>query len=206
MLKNLFVLVCAAILAGCATSEPTWVTVPLASVESPKRVYISQSPEYRPPRFAQGTPFFLLSSLMDMHGDAEDGKRFSAFIRENNLDIEGLALDVFSEELRANGPFDSVVDGGGDGQVQLVIADYGLERGWSFTRSKPLLRLEARLFDVNGKMLWEDIADVTGYSEVAAARSLDEWMNDPDGLRSAFEAAMRKASRELVKNMHQYRG
>lgn len=195
-----------ALFSGCATTESPWVGEPLATVEMPTRVYITQAPEYRLPRFAQGTPFSTILGLMQVHGNAADAERFSEYARENVLGLQQLVLDVFGEELRSNGPFESTVESGGQGQVQLVIADYGLERGWSWTRSKPLLRLEARLFDLNGKMLWEDIADVNGFSEVADAQTLDAWLADPEMMRSAFAAAVKKASAQLVAAMHDYRG
>ncbi|MEM7250245.1 MAG: hypothetical protein AAF493_02405 [Pseudomonadota bacterium] len=206
MLKNVLGLMGTIVLVGCMGHEPTWVAEPLKTVEMPARVYITQSPEYRAPRFAQGTPLHLITGRMGIHGDPATAERFETFVKESGIRLEGIVMSSFEQALSENGPFEAVVPSGGDGQIQLVIADYGLERGWSFSESKPWLRLEARIFDQTGKMLWEEISEVNGFSEVSESRTLEGWLEDPDALRAAYRSAADRVSAELVAKMAEYRG
>ncbi len=95
--------------------------------------------------------------------------------------------------------FNSIVSEGGEAQFALSVQIYGFAFELS-GKLKPMLGVTGSLTE-GGAVLWKKYAYVTNFNDTTPPNTLEQFINNPELIRYAFESAAQVVVEDLCKHM-----
>lgn len=142
----------------------------------------------------------ILGAIASTDSQMSKAEMLQKVLEKNNIDVRKKVLDSFSGAIANH----SLVNGklaksGGDAVFQLEIYSLGLYASGPFSsKMEPDVGLRATLVSADGKKIWTNFAYVSALNFKGHEYTLDEYVQDPKKLDSAFDAAIAKAITTLV--------
>jgi len=127
-----------------------------------------------------------------------------AAMRESNIDVGTIFYQEFQAQLEASGKFEVATSReDADATIALKINAYGLMIGLTFAPPLyPIVSVNATMTARDGRIVWRQSAGVrpnTGKNKTGYR--INEYIEDPQRLRAAFQNALRLVSQSLVEQL-----
>jgi hypothetical protein len=191
---------------GCATKMSEAERRSIASVSVAQEVALPAYPKVTGPEASKagmlGGPFVLLAV---MHSENPDSTAFKAFLEEHKIDVAQIVRQAFLARLGSANAFGQVVEQGAHASFQLTVDSYGLAPGFSMAPVnkplRPLLLVTGKLLALDGKVLWEHQASVTGLTEGLPAYQFNDYLTNAARTRESLEAAAQMAAGLLLADL-----
>lgn len=130
-----------------------------SSVESIEKVLLVKEPSqpslprmtYKGPAFSLGIAIggIIGGAIADGDNSVEDA--LEEYFKQNEINIDLMLYSSLVKGLNeANLPID-ITSGDGDAKMVIEIKEYGFEKGWGFSKVKPMVSLRTKIIDKNGK-------------------------------------------------------
>src|SRR5262249_14465798 len=118
-------------------------------------------------------------------------KQIAAAVDSAHIDVSRIVHEEFSHELKESGVF-TIAEEDADAQFHLSVGLYGfgIPNGFS-SQLKPTLDVVGKLVRRDGTVLWQKRARLTHLSGKTPSHTLDEYLRDPEVIRSSFTSASR---------------
>jgi hypothetical protein len=145
----------------------------------------------------------VLGAAISLEASSDPRKALHDTLVKEKIDPGLMVSTEFEQQIRGSGLF-PVVREPADAQFRISIQSAGLSVPGSFaTRLDPAIYLQAQLVRRDGTVIWHDWASVYGDALDASytGHPLDAYFNDPNLLRSSFQAASHAAASMLLDDL-----
>ena len=89
-----------------------------------------------------------------------------------------------------------------DGELSLTVDYFGFSRRYVFGRMvSPVIGVTAELYRYDGKLVWQKSAFVSALSHPDVGESVQDYLDEPQRMRQAFERAAKLAVEQLVDDL-----
>jgi hypothetical protein len=204
MFVGLLVLVtgCASTVAFRHTDHPAIKSVSLHNdIENPTRImYLGPASQ----AYSGGYSLAGLVAALATTGegtDAEIGIKLEDVMSQASIDLREIVREQFLHQLRQLRVFQDIRPEGGDAEFMLTILQYGFRRS-SPEGIKPWLRVQGRLQQSGGPVLWTNAVEIQSVEyEPTPEYRLKECLENPARIKDALTVAAQLAAERLVKNI-----
>lgn len=147
-----------------------------------------------------GLLFGLIGGAIAGSSALKTGDEIALFAKENGIHIERIVQEEFTNQLASSGKFGLSDQAGVDAELQMDIIVYGISIPHGFSKKFiPVLKVEAKLIDLLGTVVWQDNDYVFGSH--LPGFTLEEISENPEHLRESWEAAARQAAANVIEKM-----
>ncbi len=206
--KALLPLVMAALLSACATSTPMGA----ADRAAIKTIKIDPSVTLPEKMFYHGREQSLaavggaLGAMLGSDSTAGPSAAIVAKMKEANISLPDILAAEFKRAVEGAGL--TVVDPAtaSDAEVTLVVQFYGLGQTHGFSALYPTMKVAATMKKADGTVVWQKTDGVLPFnSDNKTSKEFDEYMREPELLRTAMTTASAIVSKMLADDLKQVR-
>ncbi len=125
---------------------------------------------------------------------------FKQFILDNEIYIRNMVRDEFIDQISQGNHFTIVEDDSYDATLILSVSLYGISQPHGFSSKYiPVVTTQGMMLNKQGEQIWNN----SKYTFAAKypAKSLTEFKEDPETLRTALETATQKSVRGLIETI-----
>ena len=120
-------------------------------------------------------------------------------MKKNDIQVAQIVCDHFKNEIERNMIFNSIVSEAGDAEIALSMQIYGFAYELS-GKLKPMLGVTGSLTE-GSTVLWKKYAYVTNFNDTTPPNTMEQFINNPERIRYAFESAAQIVVEDLCKHM-----
>jgi hypothetical protein len=133
----------------------------------------------------------------------EEPTRIRLFMEKQKIDLGRMVADEFKARLAASPQFGGKLRDDASTRFELEVKIYGLAQKGAFSSQyKPLLRVDARLVDAGGNVLWKKFEFVTNLSSVTPGYTYPEYFETPpDKMLNAWSVAVKSVVGDLIEDL-----
>ena len=191
---------------GCAPS----VTLKKDTLLSNQPVSISKNVSLPETMFYQGRKesilagFGLFGILVAESGIKETSGIIKYVMNKFDIDIAQIVRGEFEQQLRNTNLFSMIqTDRGNCPELKLTIKVYGFGQPQGLSSQlKPLLGVAGELASPDGSVLWKKYDYVSNLNRKTPSHTLEEYLNDPELIREAFNTASQIVVSSLIDHMN----
>ena len=120
-------------------------------------------------------------------------------MKKNDIQVAQIVRDHFTNEIERNMIFNTIVSEAGDAEFALSVLIYGFAYELS-GKLKPMLGVTGSLTE-GSAVLWKKYAYVTNFNDTTPPNTIEQFINNPERIRYAFESAAQIVVEDLCKHM-----
>jgi hypothetical protein len=143
--------------------------------------------------------FGLLGGLAADKASMGPKETLQAVMLDRNIKVEELLRDQFLEELGRSESVSTSEAARQGAQVQLELVRFGLSAIPWHSELRPVVEVKAQLVGADGTVLWSMKRSMNNHSDPdIPARLYEDYLKEPELLRSGFSLACQASSKDLV--------
>jgi len=203
---TIFIIIYLLSVFGCAPS----ITLKKDTILSNQSVSISKNISLPETMFYQGRnesilgAFGLVGAMAAESGRKKTSDVIKYVMNKSNIDMPQIVRGEFEQQLKNTNLFSTIQpDGGNYPELKLSIRVYGFGQPQGLpSQLKPLLGVVGELVTPDGSVLWKKYDYVTNLNGKTPSHTLEEYFNDPELIREAFNTASQIVVSGLIDHMN----
>jgi hypothetical protein len=135
--------------------------------------------------------------------DDSDDTKFKAAFQQAGFDPAVAIAQSFSRKIKEKSNIVTRDEGQADAKISIQITNFGLGKGWGFAdQTKPMMSVTFAMTDPStGHLIWQDNLVIDTVSDEAKYHSYEEWLGDPNLLKSEFLKSIDVLTDKAVSSM-----
>lgn len=205
--NTIFIIIYLLSVSGCAPS----ITLKKDTILSNQSVSISKNVSLPETMFYQGLKESILVGTFGLLGvwAAESGRKSTSDIikyvmNKSNINMSQIVRGEFEQQLKNSNLFSTIQpDGGNYPEFKLSIKMYGFAQPHGLSSQlKPMLGVVGELVNSDRSVLWKKYNYITNLNSKTPSHTLEEYLNDPELIREAFNNASQIMVSGLIDHMN----
>lgn len=186
-----------------SSTEPVEEEKAILVVEKPKKPDLPKM-KYRGPLVALGGAIggLIGGAIADESESTEDV--LEKYFEKHEIYIDEMLYSTFSKEIFSVSTPIELTDSPSEVKMKIEVKEYGFEKGWGFTKVKPMISLRTKIIDKDGNELFHRVRKVGGATGVTPSNKLEVWVNDPMLVKDGFQQAIDIVVKQTIESLQAY--
>jgi hypothetical protein len=143
-----------------------------------------------------------VAAILDQISARQEADQLRAVMSANDIDMGRIVYETFRDRLAAGGAFVVVDPGASSAVLSMRVTALALARPiGSMSRLKPVVTILATLTRADGGVVWRQADNVGNLNTETPAYTYDEYVTEPEKLRTAFARAIAIAADGLLADL-----
>ena len=126
-------------------------------------------------------------------------ERIKLYMESEHIDLPAIVRNQYLEALQRSPQFAGKIRDDAKNQIELEIQMYGIAQKGAFSSQyKPVLRVKARLYNAEGKVVWEKVDFVANLNGTTPGYAYKELFEAKGAMENAFTVAAHETVQSLV--------
>lgn len=145
---------------------------------------------YKGPAFRLGAAVGGILGAAIADGSTSTKDVLENYMSENDIMIDEMVFASLNQELANVSLPIELTELESPNKMIIEIKEYGFEKGWGFSKVKPMVSLRSKIVDKDGNELIHRVRKVGGATSSTPSNKLDVWVSDPGIMRDGFQSAI----------------
>ncbi len=159
---------------------------------------------YKGPAFRLGAAIGGILGAAIADGSTSTKDVLENYMSENDILIDEMIFTSLNKELAEVSLPIELTELESPNKMIIEVKEYGFEKGWGFSKVKPMVSLRTKIIDKDGNELIHRIRKVGGATSSTPSNKLDFWVSDPNIMRDGFQSAIDIVVKQTVEAIESY--